>query len=48
MTINNPAAVAGSWNGAVCGRVKFTLALSGGKVFTDGASNIAKITILHE
>jgi len=48
LTINNPAGVAGSWNGAVCGRVKFTLALSGGKVFTAGASNIARITILHE
>ena len=48
LTINNPAGAAGSWNGAVCGRVKFTLSLSNSKVFTSGASNIAKITILHE
>ena len=48
LTINNPAGAAGSWNGAVCGRVKFTLSLSSSKVFTSGASNIARITILHE
>ena len=48
LTINNPAGVAGSWNGCVTGRVKFTLALSGGKVFTASAGSKARIVIIHE
>ena len=48
LTINSPAGVAGSWNGCVTGRVKFTLALSGGKVFTASAGSKARIVIIHE
>ncbi len=48
LTVTSPGSVAGSWNGAVCGRVKFTLSLGGSKVFTASAGSKARIVILHE